>query len=266
MYLQKLDKLPVRYELMRIETSFGDTNIIITGLKENPPLVLLHDYFGCAPMALEALLELTHHSRVYAIDIPGLPNLSEEYRTCLNDASYGQWMYEILSRLALRNAILVGISFGGFVAWKTLIFEETRIAKTFLIVPAGIVARVPLQTFRKTHPFEKQKEIKTPLPLLSDLFSEKDEFAEAFLSKIFLYYKMDFPIIPLITEEEALRIKTPVYIVAAKNNLLFPGEKMIERAKNIFISLNQTILLEKSKHLLSPKDYERIAKYILNNL
>ncbi|QGY42203.1 hypothetical protein GM418_00590 [Maribellus comscasis] len=33
LYRQKLDELPIRDEFMQIETSYGDTNIVITGPK-----------------------------------------------------------------------------------------------------------------------------------------------------------------------------------------------------------------------------------------
>jgi len=57
----------------------------------------------------------------------------------MNDDSYGKWMYEILSRFGVRGAFLVGISLGGFVALKFMAFDEKRIAKAFLITPAGVV-------------------------------------------------------------------------------------------------------------------------------
>ena len=56
MYYNKLDELPINYEFQKIERSFGDTNIILTGENNNPPLVLIHGSNGCAPIALEALI------------------------------------------------------------------------------------------------------------------------------------------------------------------------------------------------------------------
>jgi pimeloyl-ACP methyl ester carboxylesterase len=266
LYLQKLDELSIRYEFMNVETTYGDTNIVITGQKEKHPLVLLHGSNGCAPVALEAMIDLIEDFRIYAIDIPGQPNLSAEFRPSMKDAAYGKWMYEILSRLGVRNAFLVGISFGGFVAWKTLVFDEKRISKAFLITPAGIVNGNPMKSILKVFlpmkRYKRQKEMKYVQQFLGELFSEKDEFAEVFLSKVFLHFKMDFSPIPLITKKEAQLIKTPVHIFAADNDLLFPGRKMLKRAKNIFPSLKKTILLEGSKHVPSKQNNSSISEFI----
>ena len=58
-------------------------------------------------------------------------------------------------------------------------------------------------------------------------------------------------------------IKTPITLLAAKYDLMFPGEKMIRRANKIFPSLKQTVLLEESKHVQNNTDNKRIVNFIL---
>ena len=270
LYQYKLDEFPIRYELLKIETSFGDTNIIMTGPEDKPPLVLLHGFNGCAPIAMEALIELVNDFRIYAIDIIGNPNLSTETRPSMEDNSYGQWMYEILSRLNIRDAYLVGISFGGFISWKTLVFDEKRISKAFLIVPAGIVNSKPLQAF--WHVFlpiklyRWRKKMKYVHQFHKALFTERDEFAIAFLSKVLLHFEMDFTPIPLIKEQEAQTITTPVHIIAAEKDILFPGKKMIKRAQQIFPSLESSLLLENTRHIPGLQANKEIVEVIRKNL
>jgi len=139
MYLQKLDELLVCYELKRIETTYGDTCIVITGGKENPPLVLLYGLNSSVSFVGDMTLNLMKNFMIYAVNVSVRPNLSDGLVLNKNDDSYGKWMYEILSRFGVRDAFLVGISLGGFVALKFLTFDEKRIAKAFLITPAGIV-------------------------------------------------------------------------------------------------------------------------------
>lgn len=265
-YQNKLDELPIIYEFLRIETSFGNTNIILTGEEDKPPLVLLHGSNGCAPIAIEALIGLMKSFRVYAIDVVGQPNLSAEFRPEMNDDSYGKWMFEILTRLTIREAILVGISFGGFISWKTLVFDQKRISKAFLIVPAGIVNGNPFKALWKVFLpmklyrwFRKTKYVHQ---FLEELFTEPDSFAIDFLSKVFLHFEMDFSPIPLIEKAEAQRISTPVYIVAADKDLLFPGTKMLKRAQEIFPSLKGGLILKDSKHVPSQAGNKRIVELI----
>lgn len=266
LYRQKLDGLSLSYELMTIETSFCDTNIVITGAEENPPLVLLHGNFGCAPLAIEAMIETVPHFRIYAVDIPGQPNLSAECEFNMKDNSYGEWMYEILSRLGVYNVTLVGISRGGFIALKTLVFDEKRISRTFLITPEGIVNTNPLQFFLKViWPVKRYRATKNTKYLnrfLEEISAEKDEFLKAFLSNALLHYKLVFSRAPLIAKKEALRIKTPVHIFAAEKDLLFPYRRMKKRMKRLFLDLKDTVVFSGSKHVLSNRSYSKIAAYI----
>ncbi len=270
LYHQKLEELSLPYEFLKIETTFADTNVVITGAKQRPSLVLLHGTNACAPLAIEAMMDLVNDFRIYAVDIPGQPNLSDEFRLNKNDNSYGKWMYEILSRLGLRDAFLVGISLGGFIALKTLVFDEKRIARVFLISPAGIVngkfvelflkLLLPLKRYRTT------KNLKYFRLILEELFSEKDEFSEAFLSNVFLNYRMDCWQTPLISENEAKQIKTPLHIFAAENDWLFPGQKIARQAHKIFPLLNEVVLIGNSKHVPSKQDHQRIVKIIGNSI
>ena len=270
LYQDKLDELPISYEFLKIETSFGDTNIILTGQEGKPPLVLLHGSNGCAPVAIESLIGLTDNFRIYAIDVVGQPNLSAAIRPSMQDNSYGQWMYEILSRLNIWNATLIGISFGGFISWKVLTFDARRISRAFLIVPAGIVSGNPLKVIWKIFlPMKLYKWRKQPKyvhQFLEELFTERDEFAIAFLSKVFLHFEMDFSPIPLIKKEEARQIKTPVSIIATDNDLLFPGAKILKRAKEIFPSLDEVLLLKNSKHVPDQKGNEQIVELVKKHI
>lgn len=267
MYYNKLDELPINYEFQKIETSFGDTNIIIAGEKNNPPLVLIHGSNGCAPIALEAMLGLEKNFRIYAIDVIAQPNLSEGVRPNMKDHSYGKWMSEILTRLNIQDAIMVGISFGGFITWKTLVFDSRRISKAFLIVPAGIVNGNPLKAvwnvFLPMKLYQWSQHQKYVHQFLDKLFTEPDEFAQHYLAKVFLDFNMDFSPIPLITKEEAKKITTPIHIIGADKDLLFPGKKMLKHAEEIFPSLCESMLLKNSKHVPRQIDNQQISKLIL---
>ena len=269
LYQNKLDELPINYELLKVETSLGNTNIILTGQKDKPPLILLHGSNGCAPIAIEALMGLCDDYSVYAIDVVGQPNLSAETRPSMKDHSYGQWMFEILTRLNIWDAVLVGISFGGFISWKTLVLDERHISNAFLIVPAGIVDGNPLKTLWKVFLpmklYKWRKQAKYVHHFLEELFTERDEFAIAFLSKVFLHFKMDFSPIPVIKKEEAQKIQTPIHIIAADEDLLFPGAKMLKRAKEIFPSSGEVLLLNNSKHVPGQKGNEEIVDFIKNH-
>jgi len=132
-YHSKLDQLSLSYTFQKIETSIGDTNIVITGNPDHPPLVLIHGPNGCAPLAIEALGDLIHNFRIFALDVVGYSNLSKQTTTTLELEDFGSWVYEIMSRLRISNTTLVGLLSGASICMKALLLDSKRIADVFLI-------------------------------------------------------------------------------------------------------------------------------------
>ena len=100
---------------------------------------------------------------------------------------------------------------------------------------------------------------------LKTLFTEPDDFALKYLAKVFIHFKMDFTPVPVIKREEAALIRTPITLFAAKKDIMFPGSKMLKRAKKIFPSLRKVVLLEHSKHVQNSSDNGKIESMILDN-
>lgn len=98
---------------------------------------------------------------------------------------------------------------------------------------------------------------------LSNVFTERDKFAIEYLSKVFLEFNMDFTPVPVINAQKAKKIITPIHLFAAENDILFPGKKMIKRAKQIFPSLKQTKLFYGSKHVQNQAENRIIEEVIL---
>jgi pimeloyl-ACP methyl ester carboxylesterase len=267
LYNQKLKELEIEYKYRVIDTDFGKTNIIVAGDSTKPPLIIIHGSNGCAPIALETYPTLSKKFQIFAIDVLAQPNKSAETRLSMKDNSYGLWINELINKLELKNVTMAGFSFGGLIILKTLIQNESNIKEVFLSAPAFIVNGNPLialfKIFIPMKRYIKTKKTKYLEKFLESLFSEKDEFAHNYLSKVFLYFNMDFSPVPVIKKEEALFIKTPITLIVAKKDIIFPGVKMMKRANKIFPSLKNTLLLEDSKHVQNRKDNTKIEKLIL---
>ena len=267
LYNQKLKELGIEYTYKVIDTDFGKTNIIVAGDSTKPPLIIIHGSNGCAPIALETYPTLSKKFQIFAIDVLAQPNKSAETRLSMKDNSYGLWINELINKLELKNVTMAGFSFGGLIILKTLIQNESNIKEVFLSAPAFIVNGNPLialfKIFIPMKRYIKTQKTKYLEKFLESLFSEKDEFAHNYLSKVFLYFNMDFSPVPVIKNEEALFIKTPITLIVAKKDIIFPGVKMMKRANKIFPSLKNTLLLEDSKHVQNRKDNTKIEKLIL---
>ncbi|WP_209329779.1 alpha/beta fold hydrolase [Lunatimonas salinarum] len=266
LYDQKLESLGVAYSVRMINTSFGKTNIIVTGNPEKPPIILIHGSNGCAPIALETYRDLLDSFSVFAVDVLAQPNKSAETRLSMQDNSYGIWMNEIIKELNIQNVILAGFSFGGLIILKTLIHNEKKIKEVFLTAPAFVVNGNPIKAlFRFFIPmkrFMKTQKDKYLEQFLASAFTDQDDFAKQSLALVFRHFTMDFSPVPVIKSKEAMKIRTPITLIAAGNDILFPGRKMIRRAKKIFPSLESTVLLKDSKHVQNKTDNSRIATII----
>jgi esterase/lipase len=74
---------------------------------------------------------------------------------------------------------------------------------------------------------------------------------------------MDFTPVPIIDSKKAKNITTPITIFAAKEDVLFPGKKMIKRASRIFPSLKESKLFENSKHVQNKAQNKIVEKTIM---
>ena len=267
LYDQKLEELNIDFEYLEVETSFGRTNIIATGDVSNPAIIIIHGSNGCAPIALETYPNLSKSFRVFAVDVIAQPNKSAETRPSMKNDAYGKWLNEVIDQLNITDVTLAGFSFGGLVILKTLENDESKIKEVFLSAPAYIVNGNPLKALFKffipMRRFMRTGKIKFVESFLKEVFTERDEFAIKYLSKVFKHFTMDFTPVPEISKKNARLIKTPITLIAAKHDVMFPGEKMIKRATQIFPSLKECVLFKKSKHVQSPQDNRFIENLIL---
>lgn len=266
LYNHKLKELNIEYSEKSVETKFGFTNVIVTGNTKNPPLVLLHGTGGCAPQILDSFPNLSSKYCVYAVDVLAQPNKSAEDRLDMKSLDYGEWLLEVIIKLRLKDVTLVGFSFGGLISLKALEFSEIPINKVFLISSVYIVNGNPLiglwKMFMPLKKFIKTKNQKYIKKVMSALFSEYDDFALEYMSHTFTHCNMDFSPLPVISKDSAKLIKTPITIFAAEKDIMFPGKKMIKKAKDIFPTLEEAILLGGSKHVPATADFNKIEELI----
>ncbi len=97
------------------------------------------------------------------------------------------------------------------------------------------------------------------------MFSEEDPFALAYMGAVVPNYKLDFSPIPNISAKEAQRIHTPISFIGSANDLLFPGKKLLRRAKKIFPNLQYGLLLPTAKHVPAAVDQQKVEALIIEN-
>lgn len=196
LYQTYLERLPPGTELLSVETSFGRTNVVQLGKPGAPALVLLHGRNACAPLVIPHFQELLPQFRLYAIDLPGQPNLSAEVRLPAQTNTYGQWMHELLSKLGIWYANLVGIDLGAYAILKSLQFDARRVAAAYLITPIGLHSANRWQHYwlleRPFSRFSKKPSPKNLRQLTEGLWQRPDEDLLAFWEELLPQYELDF--------------------------------------------------------------------------
>lgn len=114
----------------------GDVRLEMLVKGEGRPLLLLHGMDGIEAMA--PLIDLLSSSyRVYAPSHPGFGG-SDLPRAFSTVDDLGYFYLDLLDQLDLRNVVLAGFSFGGWIAAEMLVKNNERIALSVLGAPFGI--------------------------------------------------------------------------------------------------------------------------------
>jgi pimeloyl-ACP methyl ester carboxylesterase len=107
--------------------------ILDTG--RGPVLLFLHPGDGFDPDGA-FIRRLTHNFRVVALSHPGF-GASEQPENFTNVEDLAHFYLDVLEDLDLRDVVLVGASFGGWIAAALAVKGSARIARVVLIDPIG---------------------------------------------------------------------------------------------------------------------------------
>ncbi len=131
-------------------------NVLDTGAgggdEDSPPLVFVHGHSACWQHWLEQLPHFMGHRRCIALDLPGFG------RSPLPDdgvsmSGYARIVDELMDRLDLGPACVVGNSMGGFVAAELAIRFPQRVERLVLVAAAGMAGGyIGLPTELIAHP------------------------------------------------------------------------------------------------------------------
>jgi pimeloyl-ACP methyl ester carboxylesterase len=266
LYNAKLQACKLVYEERDVATSAGSTHVIVCGPADKPPVVLLHGINAGAPLALEAMRDLTDRYRIYAVDTVGQTTKSAEARPSVKDNSYGKWLDEVMEGLELPQAAVIGVSYGAFLLQRLMAHAPSRVQKAIFVVPGGFVNGSGWDSLKKLFfPLLKFKVTKKETHLIRFLdafYLTKDPHSVAFQKAVLLGVKMDYRKPPLATAAEMAAFQAPVYAMVAESDVFFPGDKALARCKAIFKNFKGERVLKGSKHIPDIADYTEIARQL----
>src|SRR6202171_5145193 len=108
------------------------------GVRDDPsPIVLLHGTAASLHTWEGWVQALKPQRRVIRFDLPGFGLNRPPPDGKLNIANYVRFVTAILDELGVRHCVLVGNSFGGYVAWATALTLPKRVDKLILVDAGG---------------------------------------------------------------------------------------------------------------------------------
>lgn len=271
-YFSVLKRLIPQYEYYEIETSFGNVNIIDVNANKNLPVVVaIHGIRGAGPLFLKNLLALESQCRIIIVD--NFEELSLNYSNALNGENFehGQWVFEILARLDVKDVTLLGISVGAISVLNTLSYDARKIKAAILYSPGGLTVKWGSIKFR----WRLKKSIglnanlvwneKTKL-LVQDLITDSDRISFDYLEYLINRFNFTLPNMVRMDREMASGISTPVYLVVAKNDPLFSSKHILSTAKSIIPNLKRAVVLKGEKHFMGNNQLPGLLHQLIHEI
>jgi pimeloyl-ACP methyl ester carboxylesterase len=237
---------------LEVQTRLGPNHVLAAGDPSRPVLVCIHGAMGSSAHTVRELNALLDRYYLLAPDIPGQSVRAIAERLPLDTDAHGEWLLDILDGLEIERASLCAISWGGFVGLQTAQIAPGRIDRLALLVPAGVVngpfweatrkVMFPLVMYRL---FTNEKRLRR---LMEGLTTTWDEAWAHYLGDALTSFKMDMRPPPLARSEDLAAYDAPTLVVAADNDLSFPGRKLLDRMETL-IPHAETELLEECRHM-----------------
>lgn len=257
--------IPVEHR--EVPTDHGPSHVLFAGDAAKPPLVCVHGSLASSAHLLGELTRLAEHFRLILPDQPGQSVRGPQVRLPLKDDSLPKWVLQVLDGLDVRQFDLLGVSWGGFVARKLAVFAPDRVRGLVLLVPAGIVSGSawagltrmfwPLMVYR-WRPSEKRLR-----KFVGQLFTTWDDDWGHYMGDAFRGFNLDLRIPPLATDDELRGLKMPTLVLAADDDVSFPGSKLLARVKKLTPNAD-TELMANCKH--SPPFTDDFRAWLANRV
>jgi pimeloyl-ACP methyl ester carboxylesterase len=159
------------------------------------------------------------------------------------------------------------VSWGGFVAMDAITIDPSCVDRLVLLVPAGVVngpfwkattqVMIPLGLYKL---FPNEKRLRK---LMDGLMTTWDDDWAHYLGDALRSFNMDFRPPPLTQPEQLEDFDRPTLVVAAEDDLSFPGEKLLKRMDDL-IPHAETELIEGSRHM--PPTTEEFRRWMANRI
>ena len=253
-------KWPAAHERKEISAEGYRTNIMISGPEKSAPVILLHGTSSNSASWMGDVSRLSEKFRVFAVDIPGEPGLSDEMRIPFTDGGPAAWLGSVLNALDIESAHMVGMSLGGFYSLAFGTAHPERVRSLSLFAPSGL-AGVKISFIFRAIPLSMMGD--RGLRKINGIVSPEVDIPEEMFQFGRLTAKHFRPImeaIPILTDEELGRLTMPVMYYGGTRDALLKTRPAAERLKKL-VSAARINVIEGGGHTIIGKT-EEVLRFI----
>jgi pimeloyl-ACP methyl ester carboxylesterase len=266
-YDEALSRLEINNESKTISTRYGETHILSLGPQDAPPVVFLHGGNFLNPTCLQWFLPIAQRHRIHSPDIVGQPGKSEQERPSPKGDSHAWWIENVLDGLGLKRVPFVGLSYGAGIALRTAGYETERVSGAVLVSPAAIASgplgRMLLEVVIPMLAYRLRPSRERLLRAARAILTEHDDFVAEQLGAIYRDVKLDTQLPRMATEEELRGFGEPVAVFASEQDVFFPGDAVVARAREIVPNLVAAECIRGCRHIPTKAALEHINEEIL---
>lgn len=260
---------PVPYEQLDVPTRFGSTHVIVGGLDQAPPLVLLHGNWATATMWSSMIVELSRDFRTYAVDQIDDVGKSIPTRIPASRSDYSQWLLDVFDQLELQQAGIVGLSYGGFLAANFALYAPERVERLILLCPGIPNFGPPTQRYAiHGMPLILFPSRPTGRWLIEGLsnrgYRPYDREAEQLIVSA-MSLRSRIPFRPVFADHEFQNLKMPILLLVGTREVMYDASSAVDRAKQLIPQVEATIL-EGAGHMLTTDQPEEVIRCVMKFL
>ena len=223
--------VPFREEV--VETSYGDTHVVVSGKGDGKPLLLWHGLNANAVSWAEWIPALAPRYCIYAVDAIGRMGKSAPGRPVKKGPGYGEWAAQAVHELGLKRANMVGVSNGGWMIGKLASVAPELIGSAVLISSAGfmpldywgVLKMLPRMLFRS-----RDEMARGLLAMVSAPDLPADPFWLAYFQLIIESGFRSEQMAPRLDDQAFQRLTAPTYLLMAQHEASFNPYKAVKRA------------------------------------
>jgi pimeloyl-ACP methyl ester carboxylesterase len=273
-YDAHLQQLAVPIESRIVPTPVGSTHVLMAGPVHAPPVILLHGMNMNALAMDTALVTLSAHYRVYALDIIGMAGRSAERRLPRQGSAYPHWLAAVMNQLALPHARFVGVSFGGWLLLKLGALAPERITHGVLLAAGGLTPftlRGQVVAGHAALRYMWQPTARNLLRAVQPFYAPGQRPEPRFLQLMGLAYQhvtldIDRTGLPPLQASDLARVHAPFMVRYGAHDIFFDGARALQQARRVLPNVQDAALVANEGHAMSRQAetamYERISTFL----